>query len=109
MKRSREDLRIFVNGAVLDERSLARADLRLGLEALAQEVDLEMEAPARHVGVEHVEVRVINHGLVVREPAQLGAQAVRELGLADADVPRDGEKVASVHDRTLPCAARWAI
>src|SRR5207342_438373 len=73
------------------------ADLDLGLEALAEEVDLEVKAPARHVLVERVQVWVLDHRLVVRRPAELGGDPVRELRLADADVARDREEESGIH------------
>jgi hypothetical protein len=63
------------------------------------EVDLEVEAPALHVGVERIQVGVVDDRLVVGEPTQLGGQPVRELGFAHADVPGDGEEVALAHSR----------
>jgi isoleucyl-tRNA synthetase len=90
---AREDLGVLVDGAVLDERDRAAADLDLRLEALAQEVDLEVEAPAGHVGVEHVQVGILDDRLEVGAPAELLAQARGELGLAHADVAGDRQEV----------------
>src|SRR5207247_10651182 len=80
-----------------DERRLALAELHLGLEALAEEVDLQVEAPALHILVEWVQVGVLDHRLVMSGPAQLLRQPVRELRLAHADVARDREEVSAVH------------
>ena len=61
---------------LLDERLLR-------LEALGEQVDLQMERPALHVGVEGLEERVLGDRLVVDVPAE----CARPGALAKADLP----------------------
>src|SRR5438093_2122234 len=62
------------------------------LEPFAQEKDLQVETPARHVRVEVGEVRILVHHLVVRLPAQLFAEQRGDRGFSRPNVAADGDE-----------------
>src|SRR3990172_9178445 len=82
-----EDLGVLVDRAVLDHRSRRGCDRLMVLEALAEEEDLQVKAPARHIGVEVRQIGVLVHDLVIGPPAELLAQQRRDRGLPRPDVP----------------------
>src|SRR5512143_3360818 len=88
-----EDLDIFVDRSVLNARRLAVFDLPLILEPLAEEIDLKVKRPARHVRIKIVEVGIVDHRLQTTAPSELCGEGVRECGLPYSDVSGDRDKV----------------
>ena len=86
VQRGREDLDVLVDGAVLHRGTLVVQDELLHLEPLAEEVDLQVEAPPFHVLVVVVQVGIVDHGLEVHLPAENLADHGRDHALAHADV-----------------------
>ncbi len=71
--------------------------LAVHLEAPRQEEHLQLEAPAAHIGVEIVEVWVVDDRLIEDFPAELLTQPAREMRLADADVACDADEMRARH------------
>ena len=81
-----KDARVLIDGAVLDDVDFTLRDLHHFLEALVQEVDLQVEWPARHVGIEVLQIGVVVHGLKPRAPPVMFGKQLGQGGLAAADV-----------------------
>jgi len=86
-----KDACILENGAVLNDGFGALANLHDVLEALVQEVDLEVERPAAHVLIEIVEIGVVVDGLEACRPAVVGSKELGEGGFATTYVSCDGD------------------
>ena len=78
IKVGREDVRIFVDGAVLDDVFAALADVHHLTETAVEEENLDVERPALHVLIEAVEVRVVFNFLIMRLPVEVLGQQSRE-------------------------------
>ena len=77
-----EDACVLKDGAVLDDGVLALRYFDDVAEALVEEIDLQVEAPAVHVLIEVVEIRICLHGLEARRPAVALDEQLGEGGLA---------------------------
>src|SRR5690606_33855201 len=91
----REDLRVLVDGPVLEGGAFAGLELTVQLELRGEEEELGAERPGLHVRVEILQVRVLLVRLEERLQAVLARQKRRELGLPGADVSCDGDEPAS--------------
>ena len=89
-----EDLGVFVNRAVLDNRRRLGHQVHVEPEFVAQEADLGMKTPLLHVEVEVLQVRIEEVGLDKGAEAVGLAEEVDEGGLPNPDVPRDGDELA---------------
>src|SRR5258706_13915622 len=69
MKILREDMSVFINGAVLDDCPFAFADHAHLVEATVQKIYLQMKCPSRHIFIKIAEVRIVFNRLVQRSPA----------------------------------------
>ena len=87
----REDARILKDGAVLDNDVVLPGDIHDILEALVEEVDLEVERPARHVGVEVIEIGVELDGFEVGLPSIVAGKQGGECGLPAPDISSDDD------------------
>ena len=81
-----EDAGILEDGTILDDGLRRLWDLNDFLESLVQEVDLRVERPPLHVGIEVGEIRVVVDGLEPWGPAVTLGKQSRERGLAASDV-----------------------
>src|SRR5882762_8844862 len=91
MQVGREDMRILINGPVLDHRLGPRVDLQQLVQPAVQKEDLQVERPARHVLIKIVQVRIMIHILELRDPFVMLAQHLRQRRFACADIPRYGD------------------
>lgn len=81
-----EDAGVLKDGAVLHHDVLSLGDGHYILETLVEEIDLQVERPPRHVGVEVCKVGIVFHGLKFRRPAVVLGQHTGQCRLAAADV-----------------------
>ena len=81
-----KDARVLIDGAVLDDVDIALRDFNHLLEALVQEVNLQVERPACHVGIEVFQIGIVVHGLKTRAPPVVLGKQLGQGGLAAADV-----------------------
>ena len=82
----RKDAGILVNSTILDDVLVGLVDLHNVLEALVEEIDLEVERPACHVGIEIRQIRIVLHALEARLPAIMFGQHVGQRCLTTADI-----------------------
>ena len=81
-----EDAGVLVDSPVLDDDIAAPGNVHHVLEPLVQEIYLEIERPALHVGVKISQIWVEINGLEFRGPAVMGCQHLGKGGLATAYV-----------------------
>ena len=82
----REDACVLEDGAVLDEGVFRLRYLDHLLEAAVEEVDLQVERPAGHIGVEVGQVGVVLYRLETGRPAVVVGEHLGERGLTATDV-----------------------
>ena len=88
-----EDLGVLVDRAVEDDGLRAvLVEIEVEPELVGQEVELALEGPGAHVGVEVVEVGVVAVRLVDRAEAVLLRQELDERRLPGPDVSCDGDE-----------------
>lgn len=86
VKVGRKDAGILKDGAVLDNNVLGLGDFDNILEALAEEIDLQVEGPAVHVGIVVGKIGIVVNRLEVWRPAITFGEHFGECGLATTDV-----------------------
>ena len=86
-----KDVGVFVDGAVLYNRSVSVQDLEDLLVAAVEEEDLQVEGPALHIVVEVAQVGVIIRRFIMDIPTEMPAELFSEGGLAGADVAGDSD------------------
>ena len=92
IERSCEDVRIFVDGTVLDRAGWRFFDLFMSIESVIKEIDLEWEGPAAHVFIEVSEVRIVLNRFEVGLPAKSIGEFLRESCFSASDVPCDNDE-----------------
>ena len=89
MQVGRKDPGILIDGPVLDYDVLLLGDFNHVLEALVEEINLEIERPPLHIFVEISEIGIKIHGLELGGPAIMGGQHLGKRGFAAAYVSGD--------------------
>src|SRR5882762_4869287 len=69
MKVLGEDIRVFVDGSVLDDCLFAFADHTHLVKPAVKKINLKMKGPSCHVFIKIAEVRIMFNGLIQRSPA----------------------------------------
>ena len=83
------------NELTLNGGGISQAHFTMSLIAMIQKIDLKWKAPASHVVVEILQVRIISHTLKMRFPAVVLGQHARECGFPRADVSGDRDEKLS--------------
>ena len=83
---SGEDMRVFVNRTVLNNRFLAVPDFPDLIKPAVEKVNLKMERPSRHVFVKILEVRIVVDRFIQRHPPVVPGKLFHQRGLAGANV-----------------------
>ena len=86
-----EDAGVFEDGTVLHDGVGALGDLDYLLEALGQEVDLDVEGPTGHVGIVICQIGIVVDGLEAWCPTVALGEHLGECGFAATDVAGDGD------------------
>ena len=86
-----EDIGIFINGSVLNNRLIAFADLAHLAEPAVEKINLQVESPPGHVFVKIAEVRILFHRFVQRSPAIMPGELLSQRRFSRANVSRDGD------------------
>ena len=86
MQVRREDVGIFIDRAVLDHGLGTAMDLEQLVQPAVEKIDLQLKAPAGHVLVKIVQVRIVVHIFELRDPFVLLAQQLGQRGLTCANI-----------------------
>ncbi len=101
---SGEDLRIFINAAILQRIPGLLQKLMMLLEPANKEKNLRMESPAIHILVEIRQIGVFCYRFHHGVPTQLAGEKCDEGGLADANIAGDRNEICG-HKMTR--ARKW--
>lgn len=91
-----KDLHILVDGAILHGGEIALGHPLMGFESLGEKINLQIEAPAPHIGIEIVQIRIVDDALVKRLPAEPIGDNVSERGFPNADVAGDTNEICGL-------------
>src|SRR5882672_7460252 len=69
MKVLGEDIRVFIDGSVLNDCLFAFADYPYLIKPTVEKINLKMKGPSCHVFIKIAEVRIMFNGLIQRSPA----------------------------------------
>ena len=86
MQVRRKDTGILKDGTVLNNGLLGMGNLYHLFETLVQEVNLKVERPTFHVGIEVLQIRVIVNGFEPGGPSVTMGQHLGQRGLATTNV-----------------------
>lgn len=102
-----ENLRSFVERAILHGRGGVIDQFPVLAQATAQKENLGMKTPAAHIAVEVGQIGVVIRRFIERSPAQFLAEQTGEGGLAHADITCNGDEV-KFHPAIIPKGNRMA-
>lgn len=81
-----EDVRIFIDGSILDDNSVTSLDVDDLLETVVEEIYLQVKGPAGHVLIEVVQVWVVFYIFISGFPVIMASQQVGEGGFACTNI-----------------------
>lgn len=87
---SGKDVRVFVDGAVLNNGFLAFADLSHLVKPTVQKIDLQVKRPARHVFIEIAQVWILVNRFIERSPAVMFGKFFYEGSFPTTNIARNG-------------------
>jgi hypothetical protein len=81
-----KNIGIFIDGAVLDDATFAAANLKDIVEAVVEEIDLQVERPTLHVFIEIVYVGIFFNIFEVWLPIEMVGEEFGKGGFSGTDV-----------------------
>jgi hypothetical protein len=78
---------VFIDRPVLDHRLGAGMDLQQLVETVVKEINLQVEAPTRHVLIKVIQIGIVIDIFELGYPAIMLAQHLRQGSLAGSDIP----------------------